>query len=217
MIMVRVNDGLVAMEKSDSESGKQNVIRHNRKAHGNFPTRGHASRGSLSFAQKEYVARYYDKQIFPDVFVTKMMSNKTTPCRPDQIGNQKRFKRAVYDFINRNKKVLIGFDMDRVSLEVMMEILDVLRELAEKRACEPTPIGKSNDPYYQSDYWKNYVWRYIVLISLHTNITTGKLVSVLLAPVDLRDRARDMGQAFPCNEVQLEGELGLRSFAHMLF
>ena len=105
-----------------------------------------------------------------------------------------------------------------MSLEVMMEILDVLRELAEKRACEPAPIGKSNGPYYQSDYWENYVWtRYILLISLHTDITTGELVSVLLAPVGLRDRARDTGQAFTCNEVQLEGELGLQSFAHMVF
>ena len=75
MIMVRVNDGLVAMKKCDSESGKQNVIRHDRKAHGDFPTRG-----SLSFAQKEYVARYYDKNVSPDVFVTKMMSNKMALC-----------------------------------------------------------------------------------------------------------------------------------------
>ena len=104
MIMVRANDGLVAMEKSVSESGKQNVIRHTRKAHGNFPTCGRGRRGSLSFAQEEYVARYYDKNIFPGVFVSKMMSNKMTPCSPEQIGNQKRFKKAVCDFINRNKK-----------------------------------------------------------------------------------------------------------------
>ena len=186
---------------------KQNVIRHDRNVHGDFPTR------SLSFAQKEYVASYYDKNVSPDVFVTKMMSNKMAPCSPEQIGNQNRFKKAVYDFMKRNRKFVIGtFDLDRISLEAMMEILDVLREPAEKRACEPAPIGKSNDPYYQSDDWQNYVWRYIVLISVHTDLTTGELVSVLLAPVDLRDRARDMGQVFPCKEVQLEGALGLRSF-----
>ena len=112
------------------------------------------------------------------------------------------------DFVNQNKKYLAGKSVpvpERMSLDVMIEILDLLKSPGGMRASVAAPIGTSNDPYYQTLYWKDFVWRYMIVVSVQRNKGTGELTSVILAPVDIIQRARDMAEAFPLHEVQLEG------------
>ena len=94
-----------------------------------------------------------------------------------------------------------------MSLDVMTEILDLLKSPGGMRANVAAPIGKSNDPYYQTHYWKDFVWKYMIVVAVQRNQDTGELTSVILAPVDISQPARDMGEAFPLHQVQLEGKV----------
>ena len=78
---MRVKNGLVAMEKSEyNNSGRKKVVRHKQTAIGDSATASNGSSSSLSVTRKEYIVRYYDQNVNPDVFVTKMISNKMSPC-----------------------------------------------------------------------------------------------------------------------------------------
>ena len=129
--------------------GRKMAIHDNQKAHGDFASTSKGRASTLSFTQKEYIVRNYDQNINPDMFVTKMISNKISPSSPEQKSTQKRFKKANRDFMNRNKKYLVGKSVPkRMSLDVMIEILDLLKSPGGMRANLAAPIGKYNDPYY---------------------------------------------------------------------
>ena len=120
----------------------------------------------------------------------RLRYNKMSPSSPEQKSNQKRFKKAIRNFMNRNKKYLVGKSVpERMSLDVMIEILDLLKSPGGMRANVAAPIGKSNDPYYQTHYRKECVWRYMVVVSVQKNQNSDELTSVILAQVDMSARA----------------------------
>ena len=67
--------------------GRKKVIRHNQKAHCDFASTSEGSASTLSFTQKEYIVCNYDQHVNPDVFLTKMISNKMLPSSPEQKSN----------------------------------------------------------------------------------------------------------------------------------
>ena len=91
-----------------------------------------------------------------------------------------------------------------MTLEVINERLTLLKERTDLRTGE-APVGESDHPYYQSDYWKNCLWKYIHVVAITRLPTTKKFISVLFAPVNARQRAAWIGQAFTGNKIQLKG------------
>ena len=91
-----------------------------------------------------------------------------------------------------------------MTLNVINELLTLLMKHADLQTGD-APVGESDHPYYQSDYWKNYLWKYIHVVAITRSPQTKELTSVLFAPVDAHQRAAWMGKAFPGNKVQLEG------------
>ena len=73
------------MERSERDKFERKiVINHSQKAHEDFASTSQGSASILSFTQKEYIVRNYDQNVNPDVFVTKMISNKMSPSIPEQ-------------------------------------------------------------------------------------------------------------------------------------
>ena len=152
--------------KCETVNGRKQVVNHNRSAHDHFPLQSRGTCSTLSHTQKEYILRKYDSKTVRNLFVTSMLDNKGTTCSPEQRANQHQFKRAVYDFMTRNKKLLVGDDqLDVMTLDVINELLTLLKERTDLRMGE-APVGESDRPYYQYDYWKNYLWKYIHVVAI---------------------------------------------------
>ena len=51
----------------------------------------------------------------------------------------------------------------RMSLEVVLELLQLLKTPKEDRT-KDAPIGNSHHEYYYTDSWTNYLWKYIIVV-----------------------------------------------------
>ena len=83
-----------------------------------------------------------------------------------------------------------------MSLELVVEILDMLMQsLANQTGDAPT--GASNGFYYTPSTWKNYMWKYMVILSHDFDKSTGEFNNILFAPVDVRERVKAAADKFP--------------------
>ena len=93
-----------------------------------------------------------------------MLDNPLVPCSAKQENDGKAFKKSIHNFVHRNPKYFQGSSKkDAMSLELVVEILDLLMRPPADRT-DDAPIGASNNVYYSTSTWKNYVWKYVVVV-----------------------------------------------------
>ena len=92
-----------------------------------------------------------------------------------------------------------------MTLDVMLEILELLRTAPHERT-NVAPTGKSDHHYYTTSGWKDYVWKYIVLVDHDFYPSSGHFTSILLEPTDVASWAKAARDMLPDNHVQLEDD-----------
>ena len=229
MKVLRVDGGLIGMAKCEMIHGTKVVIEHNTGAHHRFIGASNSKESALSVTQKSYIAKNYCDDGNPDLFIKNMLDNPLVPCSEKQETDGQAFKRSVYDFVQRNPKYFQGSSKNEtMSLELVVEILDLLMQPLANRTGD-APTGASNDFYYTTSTWKNYMWKYIVILSHGFDKSTGEFNNILFAPVDAHERAKAAADTFPGRKVQLEtdyfsvnkvgaswevGHVGVSDYAH---
>ena len=91
-----------------------------------------------------------------------------------------------------------------MTLDIMLEILELLKTIPQERI-NVAPTGNSEYLYYKTSGWKDYVWKYIVLVDHDFSAVSGHFTSILLEPIDVAAREKAAGDMLPDNHVQLEG------------
>ena len=134
-----------------------------------------------------------------------MIDSPNVPCSDEQIDSPNKFKNAVFDFMRRHEKYLHSSQGLDMTLDIMLEILELLKTSPQERSTV-APTGNSDHLYYKMSSWKDYVWKYIVLVDHDFSAASGHFTSILLEPIDVAAWAKAAGDMLPDNHVQLEGD-----------
>ena len=126
--VVRIPGGLVLLEKQNSVNGILVPVAHNQCAHDYVPsssTRGTAS--TLSHTQKEFIVKHarFDRNRY--LSVKRMIDSPNVPCSDEQIAAPHEFKKAIFNFLHRNAKYLQPSHELEMTLDIMLEILELLK------------------------------------------------------------------------------------------
>ena len=118
-----------------------------------------------------------------------------------QKKNPKKFKASLCNLARNHAKLMVGAVEDVVTVDVVLEVLDLLKTPPTERTSE-APVGASCASYFDSAAWKKYLWKSLWVHSHDYDYTTGKFTSIIVFPLDVLDRAKAFAEAFP--NVQLE-------------
>ena len=116
------------------------------------------------------------------------------------------FKRAIYDFLARNSKYVQPSHEPEITLEIVLEILELLKSSPQERKsspqekCNVAPTGNSDHPFYKTTCWK-LMWKYILVVDHDDSSTTGHFTSIFFKPIDVGARAKAIGNMFPDNHM----------------
>ena len=206
--VMRIPGGLVVLEKQQSVNGILSPVSHDQRAHDHIPSSSKGSSGgsksTLSHTQKEFIVKHGQLNGNRDLFLDSMIANPNVPCSDKQIESPNKFKNVVFDYMRRNAKYLHSSQGLCMTLDIMLEILELLRTSPQDRS-NVAPTGKSDHLYYKRPGWK-HVWNYIVLADHDFSAISGHFTSILLEPIDIGGRSKAAGDMFPDNHVQLEGD-----------
>jgi len=157
--VVRVDGGLVFMQKTELKNGKKQPVCHDMDRHNACPSPVRAgSRSSLSHAQKEYIAIHGLSKKKLDAFAGEMLHGDIVIASDEQRQDPSRFKQSVRDFIRRNPQYSLDRKRNPMKMDVVLELLDLLKTNPLGRDCN-APVGKSQNWYYYTEGWKHYVWK----------------------------------------------------------
>ena len=134
----------------------------------------------------------------------RSIDSPNVPCSDEQIAAPHEFKSAIFDFLCRNTKFLQPSHELEMTLDIMLEILELLKTIPQEKS-NVAPTGNSDHPYYKTSGW-NDVWKYMFLVDHDFSPISGHFNSILLEPIDVADRANAAGDMLPDNHVQLEGD-----------
>ena len=206
--VMRIPGGLVVLEKQQSVNGILSPVSHDQRAHDHIPSSSKGSSGgsksTLSHTQKEFIVKHGQLNGNRDLFLDSMIANPNVPCSDQQIESPNKFKHVVFDYMRRNAKYLQSSQGLCMTLDIMLEILELLRTSPQDRS-NVAPTGNSDHLYYNRPGWKQ-VWKYIVLVDHDFSAVSGHFTSILLEPIDVVARSKAAGDMFPDNHVQLEGD-----------
>ena len=107
--------------------------------------------------------------------------------------------------MRRNAKYLQSSQGLEMILDIMLEILELLKTIPQERS-NIAPTGNSEHLYYKTSGWKDYVSKYTFLVDHDFSSVSGHFTSILLEPIDVAARAKAAGDMLPSNHVQLEGD-----------
>ena len=202
--VIRVNGGLVFIQNTELINGKKQSVFHDMERHNACPSPGRSgSRSSLSHAQKEYIAMKGMSKKKLDEFAGEMLHGDVVIASDEQRQNPSRFKLSVRKFIQRNPQFCLDRKQNPMKMDIVLEILDLLKTNPLERDCN-APVGKSQNWYYYSKGWKHYVWKSLWVSSHDYSKDTGSFTSILLHPLDVVQRSRMIASTFPGRRVQLE-------------
>ena len=203
MLVARVNGGLVFMQKTELKNGKKQTVCHDMDRHNAFSTSVRAgSRSSLSHAQKEYIAIHGLSKEKLDAFAGEMLHGDFVIASEEQRQDPSRFKNSVRRFILRNPQYSLDRKRNPMKMDVVLELLELLKNNPLDRDCN-APVGKSQNWYYYTEGWKHYVWKSLWVSSHDYSPELGRFTSILLHPLDVLQRSRMIAETFP-DCVQLE-------------
>ena len=177
MKIARVPGGLAVLQKCKMVGTELVPLQHDDDGH-HAPTetvkhrRGGGSSSSLFFAQKELILAEADKYRSTDALASFLLISKKVVATPHQKDNPVQFKRAVQQFKGRNRKFLANAPPDQMTVDVLLEILELLRTPPHRRT-DKAPVGTSESPYYKTEGWTMYLWRFMWLHSHDYNAETG--------------------------------------------
>ena len=178
---MRIPGGLVLLEKQQSVHGILSPVVHDQRASDNIPsssTRGHIDRlSTLSHTQKEFIVKHGRLNRNRDLFLKSMIDSPNVPCSDEQIAAPNEFKTAVFNFMRRNTKYLQSSQGLEMTLDIMLEILELLKSISQERS-NVASTGKSEHLYYKMSGWKDYVWKYIVLVDHDFSAVSGHFTQV---------------------------------------
>ena len=202
--VIRVDGGLVFMQKTELRNGKKHPVFHDMDRHNACPSLGHkGSRSSLSHAQKEYIAMNGLSKKKLDAFAAEMLHGDVVVSSEEQRQDPSRFKNSVRQFIHRNPQFCVDRKRHPMKMDVILELLDLLKTNPLERDCD-APVGRSHNWYYYTEGWKHYVWKSLWVSSHDYSKDSGSFTSILLHPLDVVERSRMIAHTFPGNCVQLE-------------
>ena len=145
--------GLVALQKCETIDSRKVPIEHNVAAHNEFRNTTKQNdvktAGPLSVTQQKIIAQHYSLDGNTDMFVKNLLDQPRVPCSTDQRANIKQFKSLIYGFYRNNPKICQGRSKKKaMSIEVLLEILELLAHDPDSRNNVPAPMGASGDDYY---------------------------------------------------------------------
>ena len=79
--------------------------------------------------------------------------------------------------MRNNAKYLQSSQGLEMTLDIMLEILELLKTISQERS-NVAPTGKSEHLYYKMSGWKDYVWKYIVLVDHDFSAVSGHFTQV---------------------------------------
>ena len=88
-----------------------------------------------------------------------------------------------------------NWPIDKLTVDVVLEILELLKTPPHERT-NKAPVGSLGSSHFESDWWTLYLWKYPWLHSHDYNVATGQLVSTILFPIDVFDRAQAFAKTF---------------------
>ena len=135
---MRIPCDLVLLERQKSVNGTLAPVAHDQRARDYLPsssTRGHIGRQStLSHTQKEFIVKHARLDKNRDLFLKSMIDSPNVPCSDEQIAATKEFKRAVFNFLANNAKYLQPSHELEMTLDIVLECLDLLKASPQERS-----------------------------------------------------------------------------------
>ena len=90
-----------------------------------------------------------------------------------------------------------------MTMKDVVEALDVLRSETDRSQTEPI-IGQSNNPFYSTDKYKQYVWPWITVLDPDVDKIPGQFSYLLFSPADVNQRSAKAASMYPQGRVQIE-------------
>ena len=199
MKVARVPGGLAILQRCTKVGSDLVPLKHNEDAH-DAPTKNTTGRRAgamsfLSFKQKELILNEADKFQSTDALSSMLLLTKKVEATRYQKDNPAKFKKAVQQFKDRNRKFFANAPPDQMTVDVLLEILDLLRTPPHRRTDE-APVGASDSPYYKTEGWTMYLWRFMWLHSHDYNAETGQFTYIIFFPIDVFARAKAFAKTF---------------------
>ena len=126
-----------------------------------------------------------------------MIDSPNVPCSEERMDSPNKFKNAIFDYMRRHEKYLHSSQGRDMTLDVMLEILELLKTAPQERS-NVAPTGKSDHYYYKTSGWKDYVWKYIVLVDHDFYAASGHFTSILLESIGVATRTIAKSNAVVC-------------------
>ena len=95
MKVLRVDGGLIGMERCEMIHGRKVLIEYTSGAHYRFIGTSDSKAGPLSHTQKAHIVKHLRQDGNPDLFMKNMLDNPLVPCNLEQEKDGNVFTRSV--------------------------------------------------------------------------------------------------------------------------
>ena len=204
--IMRIEGGLVVMQKCDTIEGSKVPIGHNENADNIHKATTHTNDAEgLSVNQKKFIIWHCG-----DGDAEWLVKQMTKPgnrilCSNAQHSNTNSFVSSVKSFIKENNRYFPAKNSDPnvMPQKVLKEVLEALKSEIDRSGNDPI-VGPSMHSYYTSDDYRRFLWTKTIVIDHDIGAVAGQFTNIIFAPTDYKERCAKAACMYPGGKVQLE-------------